>query len=376
MTMFLVRVPRLFLLAALLAAASVVSAAGSVWDLFDDAPKSGTMRLSPSAPKTWANRALADATPYVESLTGDQAKLFDAFVKVRVDMEIRRKLWADYVRRMEWQESGPSKADVRFELAVAGRTLILFDRYGRVWCDGRFATDDDLPTVQAVERLYAGLLARSGFLAKDPAAAIQDKARIRAGRRIRIFRGFEDARYQKYDDLIVKLVDEFNADPAPWAGATSEQAATIHALDPSLVKAQMLEESYLMPGRQEAAWNHDPMQVNIPRNWCDWKADVGLKKPTERNTGDPETNIRAGIMYLCRKGFDISGKPAREFPDRRFAGWFSALQRDHSRLDGAAEGRFRNSSYAGRIADRLHNPDNFVPVVIVLPKHSFFTQED
>lgn len=357
------------------AAASVASAAGSVWDLFDDAPKPGTMRLSPYAPKTWANRALAGAAPSVESLTADQEKLFDAFAKVRADTAARDKLWTDYVRLMEWQESEPSKADVRFELAVAGKTLILFDRYGRVWCDGRFVMDDDLLTVQAVERLYAEILSRSGFASKDPAAALQDKAAVRAGRRIRVFCGFEDARDQKYDDLIVKLVDEFNADPAPWAGATAGQAATIHALDPSLVKAQMIEESHLMPGRAEAAWDRDPMQINIPRNWCDWKVDVGLKKPTGRNTGDPETNIRAGIMFLCRKGFDASGKPAREFPDRRFAGWFVALQRYNGRFDGVADGRLYTSAYAERIAARLHNPDNFVPVVVALPKRSFFSSD-
>lgn len=337
---------------------------GMLWSVTLWAQEQGTMCLRPYEPARWTKVTLP--VEYVEPVTEAQAKTFAEVEALMQRKAHRQGLWQHYVQLMHWQESVPSLADVRFKLEVGAQDF-LFDRFGRIYVDGRFIQSDEMPVIEALEALYAELLMRSPYPVMAPEAKILVKANVRAGRKIRIFRGFEDTQYQLHDDLVVRLVSEFNADPAKWADATVEQAESIHELSPSLIKALMIEESAAMPGRRPEAWTRDPMQINIPHNWRDWKVDIGLTQPTERNTGTPEQNIRAGIMYLVRKGFDVSGKPAREFPDKEFEGWVVALKRYNGRVDGTTDGRKYKSAFAERIATRFSEPDNFSPVVIALP---------
>ena len=114
-----------------------------------------------------------------------------------------------------------------------------------------------------------------------------------------------------YDDaLIARLTKEFNADKAGWCGGTPAQAAQIPDLTPAQVKAHMIEESGGNGPVSKAAWAADPLQVNVPGDWGEEKTKLGLSRPSKRNEGTAETNVRAAIKYLARKGFGVSGRPA------------------------------------------------------------------
>ena len=112
----------------------------------------------------------------------------------------------------------------------------------------------------------------------------------------------------------------------------------------------------------------DPLQVNIPGDWGDEKSDVGLTKPSKRNEGMPETNIRAAIRYLSRKGFGVSGKAASGRTEGYFDGWETALRRYNGRRDRTATDRYYNDEYASKILKRAANPSMFVPIETKLAK--------
>ncbi len=183
-----------------------------------------------------------------------------------------------------------------------------------------------------------------------------------------IFRGFEDARYQEHDTLIARMVADFNANKAAWCGGSAEQAGKIRDITPALVKAHMIEESGGNGVSSKAAWAKDPLQVNVPGDWGAEKELVGLTKPARRNEGTLENNVRAAIMYLSRKGFGASARPAAERPKGFFDGWQRALQRYNGRRDRTETDRYYSDEYADKIVRRAENPDLFVPIEIKLAK--------
>ena len=149
---------------------------------------------------------------------------------------------------------------------------------------------------------------------------------------------------------------------------TPEQAAKIVTLTPAMVKAHMIEESGGNGPRSIAAWDADPLQVNVPGDWGVEKELVGLKKPTKRNEGNVADNVRAAIMYLARKGFSASARPAAERPKGFFDGWTAALRRYNGRRDRTDTDRYYSDEYADKIVRRAKNPDLFVPIEIKLKK--------
>ena len=167
-----------------------------------------------------------------------------------------------------------------------------------------------------------------------------------------VFMGFGDRRYQQYDELIARLVAEYNANPAKWAGATPEQAAKLPRLTVAQVKAHMIQETGGGDVRSRAAWSKDPLQVNVPGDWNPYKRHLGLREPRRRNEGSLEKNLRAGIMLLLRKGFGVAGQPAANNRSGSFDGWRTALQRYNGRTDRAADGRPYREVYAERILTR------------------------
>jgi len=179
-----------------------------------------------------------------------------------------------------------------------------------------------------------------------------------------VFKGYEDPRYQQHDELIVRLVNEFNADPEAWAGGADGQRAG--PLDPALVKAHMIEETGGKDPLSRAAWAVDPLQVNVPGDWNHYKTYLGLRKPRHRNEGSRETNIRAGIKYLARKGFGRSGQPAGNRPAATFDGWSPALERYNGRSEKTKDGRNYCVVYADKIDQRKRNPNKHVPVQIIV----------
>ncbi len=237
-----------------------------------------------------------------------------------------------------------------------------FDDWGEIYIDRRFVTDEEMKTVRKIEAWIAK------WFPQQTKKRVEKPRKSAGGAGLPIFRGFEDARYQAHDALIAKLVGEFNADKTGWTGGTAAQAAKVGDITAALVKAHMIEESGGNGPRSKAAWAVDPLQVNVPGDWGVEKELVGLVKPSKRNEGSVEQNIRAAIKYLSRKGFGSSGKPAASRPKGFFDGWQKALQRYNGRRDRTDTDRYYSDEYAEKIVRRAADPSLFVPIEIKLAK--------
>ena len=310
-----------------------------------------TLAALPAQRLTLDPMAIMEAIPLVQ-----QALEIDARARAR-----ETKHAAELAKR-GIAEVPPSKADVRYNIDTGGIGAFLFDGRGELYIDRRFVTDEEMKVVHAIERWIAK------YIPADPKRT-KPKPRAQAGGAgLPIFRGFEDARYQKHDALIAKMTAAFNANKAGWCGGTPEQAAKIPTLTPAMVKAHMIEESGGNGPRSVAAWDADPLQVNVPGDWGVEKELVGLKKPTKRNEGNVADNVRAAIMYLSRKGFSTAARPAAERPKGYFDGWTAALRRYNGRRDRTDTDRYYSDEYADKIVRRAQNPDLFVPIEIKLKK--------
>ncbi len=180
--------------------------------------------------------------------------------------------------------------------------------------------------------------------------------------------GYEDARYQDHDELISELVAWFNADVAAAVGCTADQAEIIDPLDPTLVKAWLIQETGGNDRNSLDSWRVDPGRVNVPGDWNEWKDDLGLTRPVRPNEGDLRTNVRAAIVYLARKGFGRSGQPPRNNPSGTFDGWEEALRRYNGRTAETQNGRTYRENYAQRILDCAGHPDQHAPIELPKPK--------
>ena len=183
-----------------------------------------------------------------------------------------------------------------------------------------------------------------------------------------VFKGFEEKRYQQHDAIIAKCVREFNRHRGAWADANRDQARTIPDITEELVKAHMIQESGGGDKRSQAAWDRDPLQVNVPGDWSDEKRLIGLEKPGRRNEGGVERNVRAAIKYLVRKGFSKSGKPVRLVDEQQFWDWATALERYNARIVKTASGKKYCVEYADRIIERAENHDRHVGIEIKLER--------
>jgi len=278
-------------------------------------------------------------------------------------------------------EEPPSTAALKYTIDTGGIGDFLFDDWGELYIDRRFVTKDELATVRRIEafvrkNVIEPFLAAQGAKtacagakgATKPERRLAPPRATAGGAGLPVFRGFEDARYQQHDALIAAMVRDFNRDRAGWCGGTPQQAAKIADLTPALVKSHMIEESGGRGPRSRAAWNADPLQVNVPGDWGREKELVGLSKPAKRNEGNVTNNVRAAIMYLSRKGFGASARPAAERPQGFFDGWPKALQRYNGRRDRTDSDRFYSDEYAEKIVRRAQDPDLFVPIEIKLAK--------
>lgn len=172
-----------------------------------------------------------------------------------------------------------------------------------------------------------------------------------------VFKGFEKPRYQEYDAIIAKVVDDFNRNRAKWIGGTEEQGRGVPEITAAQVKAHMIQETGGGDVNSRAAWARDPLQVNVPGDWNPYKKYLGLKEPRRRNEGSFEKNLRAGVMLLARKGFGVSGQPAGNRSSSSFDGWPRALQRYNGRSDKVADGRKYSEAYSERIRQRATSAD-------------------
>lgn len=187
------------------------------------------------------------------------------------------------------------------------------------------------------------------------------------------FAGFEDERYQQHDERIEELVQQFNADKAGFIGATPEQVAEMGDVDPAMIKSWLIQETGGGDKRSRAAWDKDPAQVNVPGDWGHRtkspKADeqMGLSRPSRRNTGTTDGNMKASMVWLARKGFSRSGKAPKDLEGgQSFGGWEKALQNYNGRGEKRSNGKRYRENYAERILQRAGNSEEHAP--IQLPK--------
>ena len=304
-------------------------------------------------------------------------KLIRDALRISSDVETRQLRHAAELAAKGIAEEPASREAVRYSVDTHGLGDLLFDDWGELYIDRRFLTEEELKRVKEIEAFVwkylieplRGAKVLPGSSEKPSAAKkpVKRAPRVRAGDAgLPVFRGFEDARYQKYDSLIARMVRDFNANKAKWCGGNPDQAVKIKDITPALVKAHMIEESGGNGPRSKAAWAVDPLQVNVPGDWGPEKASLGLRKPTRRNEGTAEQNVRAAIMYLSRKGFGASGKPAAVRPKGFFDGWPTALTRYNGRRDRTETDRYYSEEYSDKIVKRASNPDLFVPIEIKL----------
>lgn len=306
-------------------------------------------------------------------------KLMRDAIRISQAVQERVQKHALELARKGRAEVPASREAVRYKVDTHGLGDLFFDDWGELYIDRRFLSSEELARVKEIEAFVwkhiieplqgAKVMpspTQPSVSTKKPVKKV--KREVAGAKGLPVFRGFEDARYQKHDALIAKLVAEFNADKAKGCGGTAQQAAKIPNITPALVKAHMIEESGGNGPRSKAAWEVDPVQVNVPGDWGSEKASVGLKKPTKRNEGTAEQNIRAAIMYLSRKGFGASARPASERPSGFFDDWPTALRRYNGRRDRTDTDRYYSEEYADKIVKRAANPDLFVPIEIKLAK--------
>lgn len=299
---------------------------------------------------------------------------------------------------------------VRYSVDTHGLGDLLFDDWGELYIDRRFLTDAEMKRVKEIEAFAwkhlieplrsAKILPSKGSVPSKTVGSVPGKTpetkgsvpaevggvtgktagsvptgtkpvkrapRVHAGGAgLPVFRGFEDARYQQYDELIARMVADFNKNKAKWCGGNPDQAAKIADVTAAMVKSHMIEETGGNGPRSKAAWAVDPLQINVPGDWGPEKESLGLKKPAKRNEGTAEQNVRAAIMYLSRKGFGSSGKPAAVRPKGFFDGWPTALTRYNGRRDRTDTDRYYSEEYSDKIVKRAANPDLFVPIEIKL----------
>lgn len=322
------------------------------------------LSVEPYQANDWAKGMNLPARAVIPLREGELAGVCELFSKVdalRVRMARRARANAYWLELSGEGESVPSDAALRFELVWQGRRYA-FDRWGRFAVDGRFVRPADAELLARFSTFYKNHLAETVF--RDFPATRPESRPTPSATTLPVFAGFEDDRYQKHDALVLRLVAEFNADRAAGVGAAPGTRLNIPELNPALIKALMIEESGGNGPRSQEAWECDPLQVNVPGDWSEAKAELGLKKPEARNEGTLEDNLRAGIRYLARKGFGLSGRAIAHRPDAYFDSWRTALQRYNGRSDTVADGRRYRVAYADRILRRAEHPSLFVPIAI------------
>ncbi len=321
-----------------------------------------TVTIEPYLKNGWSQSL--DIPPSTELIIQPQELpgMCDLFLNIdalMVQIERRARAHAVWLEIIGEEESIASDASLRFEMVRLGRRYP-FDRWGAFAIDRRFISQEDNELIARFETFYQEHFALSP-LAKPKTTALQ-KQPVLTEDSVPIFAGFEDDRYQEHDALILKLVAEFNANRALWAGAAPGVQVNIPKLTPRLIKALMIEETGGNGPRSREAWKIDPLQVNVPGDWSEAKAELGLKKPRSRNEGTLEQNLRAGIKFLVRKGFGVSGRALSVRPNAYFDSWRVALQRYNGRRDRMSDGRSYKAAYAQRILRRATQPKVFVPI--------------
>ena len=262
-----------------------------------------TKVLAPFAPDSWSPDPLP---PRFET----QASSADLAAFARVDAVVassrrRHDLWNRYLELMHMRESQPCTASVRFRMSVGGRIYLFTDR-GRLFLDGRFVKEDEVPALLAAEDAFLRTLSASPYGKVFKVRAEAPFAEIDASVgtiRVPGFHGFEDARYQRHDAAIARV--------------SAETERTDRPLPAAILKSLLVETR---------CWDFDSRDVD-------------------------ESYVRAVARELAG------------FAEEPFSGWEPALMAFAGRNSEAEVGRRYRADFAARVVSRAINADAFVPAV-------------
>lgn len=162
-----------------------------------------------------------------------------------------------------------------------------------------------------------------------PPVAIEVTDEVQADAELPVFDGYEADWQQSNDEMIVRVVEAFNAEHG-WSPGDE------HYLDPAIVKAWALQES---GGHREIFTSGDMMQMNNGGDWTDEKTWFGVERGQRLS---PEESLEAALDWAYYKGEETrpakaasggdwyptvrDGEPLNGYVSR-FAGWDRALTR-------------------------------------------------
>ncbi|MDO5462042.1 MAG: hypothetical protein Q4F99_00935 [bacterium] len=273
-----------------------------------------------------------------------------------LNVRVNRRSWE--VASTEVSSSNELCTNRVYALTWQGREYA-FDAWGGFIIDRRYIFVEDMEIISRLEAFFKVHYQQTEYArTSHPLPEVP----LLEATKLPVFIGFEADRYQKHDALILKLVKEFNENPAKAIGAAEGMLMDIPRLDPALIKSMMIEETGGNGPRSTRAWEVDPLQVNVPGDWAPVKTDLGLRKPSSRNEGTLEKNLRAGIAFLARKGYGVSGASLKQRPTAYFDSWRVALQRYNGRTAERMEGVTYAEAYANRILQRVQHPYKSVPI--------------
>jgi len=118
---------------------------------------------------------------------------------------------------------------------------------------------------------------------------LEADAAIDTATELPVYAGYEQPWQNAHDDMIVRVVAEFNAEKG-W------DANDPNHLDPALVKAWALQES---GSHREIFSNGDMMQMNNDGDWADEKTWFGIERGEDLT---PEESLRAALDWAYYKG--------------------------------------------------------------------------
>lgn len=156
---------------------------------------------------------------------------------------------------------------------------------------------------------------------------LEADAAIDVTRKLPVYAGYEQPWQNAHDDMIVRVVSEFNAEKG-WGPGHPDR------LDPALVKAWALQES---GGHREIFTSGDMMQMNNAGDWADEKTWFGVERGEQLT---PEESLRAALHWAYYKG-EETRPMAGDAPD---PGWYPTV-RDGEILAGY-QSRFTDWDHA------------------------------
>ena len=171
---------------------------------------------------------------------------------------------------------------------------------------------------------------------------IADKQKSKPAKALKVFKGYEDATYQQYDDLIKKYIKK-------WDSHFRQFLNDKPALNPNIAKSLLIQESG-SPAHKDA-WNHDPAQL---ANQGDYGLTV-LRDRTEHGIPKELSDKFRGIRHTPRKGNKWDYSDSNMTPELSVEGMIFLLYRlrfEHAEVE-KPDPDFKEFNYVVKKGDNV-----------------------